>query len=171
VIDLLHAGALAPALVSVCCVAADRRRARAREVGASVLMLTAMVDASLTQFVAPILWAGLLIVAGMGMAATHRRRPVTAAPRGVHPATIVHTELGMVLMAVLLVTMSSTHASTAHSHHGLSAAGLNMVVAGAGLGYAAWSAHAARRAAGRLASAQFAAMGLSVLVMAAAATA
>ncbi|MDQ1203755.1 hypothetical protein [Microbacterium sp. SORGH_AS_0862] len=139
--------------------------------GASVLMLIAMVDASLTQFVAPILWAGVLLVAGMGMAAAHRRRPVTAAPGGAHPTMVVHTALGMVLMAVLLVTMSSTHASTAHTHHGLSAAGLNMIVAGAALGYAAWSAHAARRAVRRLASAQFAAMGLSVLVMAAAAAA
>lgn len=165
VIDVLHAGALAPAIASACCVAADRRRTRAREVSASALMLLAMVDASLTGFVAPVFWAALLLAAGMAMAASHRRRPVTAGPGRTHPVMGIHTALGMVLMAMLLVTMSSTHTASTHAHHGVSAAGLNALVAAAALVYAGWSAYAARRAAERLTSAQFATMGLSVLVM------
>lgn len=168
VIDVLHAGALAPALASACCVAADRGRTRAREVSASALMLIAMVDAGLTGFVAPVFWAALLLAAGMAMAAAHRFRPAAAEPSRPHPLMGAHTALGMVLMAVLLVTMSSVHAADTHTHHGVSAAGLDLLVAAAALGYAAWSAHAARRATGRLTSAQFATMGLSILVMAAA---
>jgi len=51
----LHLFALAPATIGLCCLAADRRRARAGELATALLMLVAMADAAVTRLV-PVVW-------------------------------------------------------------------------------------------------------------------
>lgn len=82
--EVLHATALVPATLGVCCTIGDRRRAV--EVGAGLLMLVAMVDLSLGPGVVP---AGLWAVAMLG----------SAVPLAVFRSH--HAAAGMVLMGLL----------------------------------------------------------------------
>jgi hypothetical protein len=139
--EILHLGALAPAAIGACCIAADRRRARAPELAASVLMLVAMLDVVVWGVIAPVVWAAALVVAAIGLAALRgraaRRRstarvpvpaarvPVPAArvpvPAARVPSSVmtVHATLGLVVMAALVLAMipDASTASPAATHH------------------------------------------------------
>jgi hypothetical protein len=139
--EILHLGALAPAAIGACCIAADRRRARTPELAASVLMLVAMLDVVVWGVLAPVVWAAALVVAAIGLAALRgraaRRRsgarvpvpaarvPVPAARAPVSGARVpssvmtVHATLGLVVMAALVLAMipDASTASPAASHH------------------------------------------------------
>ncbi|MFE1663183.1 hypothetical protein [Microbacterium sp. P02] len=199
--EILHAWALAPAAIGACCVAADRRRARALELAAAALMMLAMLDAVSAAPVLPVVvWAAALITCAMVLAAARGARravPVEGASaagsgtRGLLPGRVarsgpgsrlgssraadgramtLHTTLGLVLMAALLLGMG-THAGTgAQGHgHGLSADGFSAMLVVTAVGYAALSGAWAGRAHGWRERTQFAAMGASALLMAGAA--
>ncbi|MGA1827713.1 hypothetical protein [Microbacterium sp.] len=163
--EILHAWALAPAAIGTCCLAADRRRVRAPELAASLLMLLAMLDSALGRMVAPVLWAALLLLGAMGLAAAGRRRGRAS---GVGNAMTLHSAIGMIAMAGLLLPMAhqagGTTASTAHAH-GMSSATLIVALLAGSAVYAAGSVAAALRAHSWLDRAQYMAMGTSTLVM------
>ncbi|MBZ4486608.1 hypothetical protein LQ938_06490 [Microbacterium sp. cx-55] len=166
--EALHVWALVPAAASACCVAADRRRVRVPELAASVIMLLAMVDAALLGIVPRPYWAALLIVGAVGLAALRspRRRH---RPRSDDDALMtVHAALGLVAMAALLLAMAPASAAAPAHAHGLGAGATTGLFVVASIAYGAWSAIAAQRAHGRLVRAQFGAMGLATVVMAAA---
>lgn len=125
--EILHLGALAPAAIGACCVAADRRRARAPELAASVLMLVAMLDVVLGGVVAPVVWAAVLIVAAIALAALRGRARRVRTGRGSRrapvpsPVMTVHATLGLVVMAAVVMAMipdASTAAPVAHHGSG-----------------------------------------------------
>lgn len=138
--EILHLGALAPAAIGACCIAADRRRARAPELAASVLMLVAMLDVVLGGVMAPIVWAALLIVAAMGLAALRGRAVRSRAGRApraaVVPSTVmtVHATVGLVVMAALVLAMipDASAALSITGHHG-SGAPFGLVAAASAL--------------------------------------
>lgn len=180
--EVLHLWALAPATVGACCVAADRGRARVPEFAAAALMLIAMADiATGAGLIAPVLWALLLVVGAMALAALRgaRRRPV-AAERMPHPsrAMTVVTALGLVVMAVLMIAMGVHPSSAAvglgsHDHSAFGAwsgggglgpgVALTMAVAAA---YVAVSSVAAVRSSVRLDRVQYASMATATALMA-----
>lgn len=164
--DILHLWALAPAAASACCVAADRRWVRAPELAASVVMLLAMIDASITRSVPTVYWAAVLLGGAAVLAAV--RSPRRSARRPSPPASgmVLHTTLGMVLMAALMVAMSGGDAGPAAHAHGASPAAVSAAFAIAVVGYAIWSGVEVGRAHSILVRAQFGAMGLSTLLMA-----
>lgn len=171
--ELLHAWALAPAALGTCCLAADRRRVRAPELAASVLMLLAMLDIAVGRLLAPVYWAALLLAAAMLLAAARRRgrRHADAAPAAATGMTL-HTTLGLVVMAALVLGMgASTSGSggttTLDHHHGSALgagapAGLVLLAAAA---YAAASGVAALRTHGILPRLQYALMGAATGAM------
>lgn len=168
--EILHAWALAPAAAGACCLAADRRRVRVPELAASVLMLVAMLDAAVAGLLPPVYWAGMLLLAAMALAALRRfRRPATGHDGDGQMA--LHTAVGLVTMAaVTLVAGHGAAPAAAAAHvHGPTGAGVLAVVLAACAGFAAWSAAGTVRAPAPLDRAQYAAMGASVLLMAAAA--
>lgn len=163
--EILHAWALAPAAIGTCCLAADRRRVRAPELAASLLMLLAMLDSALERIIAPVFWAALLLLGAMGLAASGRLRG-----RATRPAAgmTLHSAIGMVAMAGLLLAMghagAETSAASVHAH-GVSGTTLTVALLAASLVYALGSVLAALRAHGGLDRAQYAAMGASTVVM------
>ncbi|MBU4465518.1 MAG: hypothetical protein KKH75_06700, partial [Actinobacteria bacterium] len=203
----MHAWALAPAAIGTCCLAADRRRMRAPELAASVLMLFAMLDAASARLVPPVYWAAALLLSAMLLAALRgprstaarraphstaaRRIPRSIAARRMHdfPANVrvplrtqavhsrprralgagsmmtVHTTVGMVAMAALLLAMGHADASAGAHVHGVSAATLVIVMVGGATAYAVGSAVAFVRAHGWIDRSQHAAMGAATLVM------
>lgn len=179
--EFLHLAALAPAGVAACCVASGRGRRRGRtvEIAVAVLMLAAMIDVSRSApLVAPVLWAGLLLLGGLTLAAATGRRsgPVSAesgTPAFAHGS--IHGALGCVVMAALVMVMvAPTQGASAGvaSHHGApllgASASVLTVAIGAGvLAYAVYSIVALRHGPVRE-RIQFAAMGASTLGMAAA---
>lgn len=169
--ELLHAWAIAPAAIGACCQAADRGRARWPDAAASVLMLSAMLDAAVTRVVAPVYWAALLIACAMALAAWQRpRRQGTSRPRSrAEAAMTVHTGLGLVAMAALQLGMAhepvSAASASAHAH-GSGGALLTALLLGGALAYAALSALLLVRAHRMLDRAQLICMGASVLLMA-----
>lgn len=171
--ELLHAWAIAPAAIGVCCLAADRGRARWPDAAASVLMLVAMLDAALTRLVAPVYWAALLIASAMALAAWQRPRGRTSGARPRPRAGMaVHTGLGLIAMAALELGMGhdplAAANSAAHVHGGGGAVVTTLLLGGA-LAYAAFSGLLLARAHRSLDRAQLFCMGASVLLMAAAA--
>ena len=124
--EILHLGALAPAAIGACCIAADRRRSRVPELAASVLMLVAMVDVVLGGAVAPVAWAAALIVAAIGLAAVRGRAARSRAGRGegaaVIPSTVMtlHATVGLVVMAALVLAMipDASAGTPVGGHHG-----------------------------------------------------
>ncbi len=176
--EILHLGALAPAAIGACCIAADRRRARAPELAASVLMLVAMLDVVLWGVVAPILWAALLIVAAIALAALRGRASRSRFARGTDaapvPSTVmtVHATLGLVVMAALVLAMipdASTPGPVA-GHHG-SGASFGLVAAASALLFglvsviATRAPHGGAARASVLERAQLIAMGASTAAM------
>lgn len=143
--ELLHALALGPAAIGTCCLAADRRRVRAPELAASVLMLLSMLDATFAQLLAPVFWAAFLLIGAMVLAAIRRQRGNTE--RSIRSGTgmTVHTAIGMVAMAVLLLAMGHTEVTLAPHAHGLDSASLVAALLTGTLGYVAASLVAAVR--------------------------
>lgn len=170
--ELLHAWALAPAAIGTCCLAADRGRARVPELAASVLMLLGMLDASRPgPLLAPVAWAALFLVAAMTLAALRRPRS-KAGRRTVQDRSArvmqLHTTLGLVLMAVLLLGMPHSGAG-AHAHGGMSPTALTASTAIAAGAYVVTSAVTAARSRAWQDRAQLSAMGVATLLMAVAA--
>lgn len=165
--EILHAWALAPAAAGACCLAADRR-VRAPELAASLLMLGAMLDGAVAGLIPPVYWAGMLLLAAMALAALRRYRRSATRHDG-EDEMALHTAAGLVTMAAVTLVAGHGAASAAAHVHGPTGAGLLAAVLAACAGFAAWSAVSTVRAPAPLDRAQYAAMGASVLLMAAAA--
>lgn len=108
--EVLHAGAVLPAALGLCCVAGDRRKVA--ELIAGLVMVLAMVDMALgSAVVAPAGWAlGLLVVAGALMLAQWR---------GLVPACR-HSAIGTALMglcAAVMAVRGHVHALALEHHH------------------------------------------------------
>ena len=184
--EILHAWALAPAAVGTCCLAARRRRVRAPELMASLVMLVAMLDAARpAPLLPPVWWASLLMIAAITLAAIRRSRSTVDGPEDRPPAgrsrgsdersgaadatearrMSVLTTLGMIAMAALLLAMTAAHPTGAAHAHGVTAgAFLALLVGGCGA-YAIGSAVAAAKTSSWLDRTQYAAMGATTLVM------
>lgn len=142
-------------------------------------MLAAMIDVSLSApLLAPVLWAGLLLLGGLALAATTGRRSGPAGAQSGTPAFAhgsIHGALGCVVMAALLMFMVAPSQGAGvgvTSHHeaplvGASASVLTVVIGVGVLAYAVYSVVALRHGPVRE-RIQFAAMGASTLGMAAA---
>ncbi len=178
--EFLHLAALAPAGVAACCVASGRGRRRGRtvEIAVAVLMLAAMIDVSRSApLLAPVLWAGLLLLGGLALAATTGRRSGPARGESCTPVFAhgsIHGALGCVVMAALVMVMAAPAPGVGMgvsagetSHHGASASVLTVVIGVGVLAYAVYSVVALRHGPVRE-RIQFAAMGASTLGMAAA---
>ncbi|WP_460773468.1 hypothetical protein [Microbacterium sp. GXF7504] len=162
--EILHLWALAPAAVGACCLAADRRRVRMPELAASTVMLLAMLDMATMRLVAPVFGAAALLTTAMALAAVRSARRRGRAHRA--DAMTLHTGLGIVVMAVLLLVPHAGTAASGGGHaHGGDPAALTASVALAALVYAGWSGVAAIRRHPPLDRVQYAAMGASVLAM------
>ena len=176
----MHLAALAPAGVAACCVAwgwrVDRRRSRTIEIVVAVLMLATMIDLSRSApLVAPVVWAVLLLLGAITLAASTRQRwsAARAAPRASVLAPVpVHAALGCVVMAALVMLMvapAQGAGAVVSRHHaeGARVSVLIVVIVIGVLGYVAYSVVALRRGTVRE-RVQSAAMGASTLAMAAA---
>ncbi len=163
--EILHAWALAPAAIGTCCLAADRRRVRVPELAASVVMMIAMLDAAFWRVVPVVIWAGTLLVAAMALAAVRssRRASVVAHSPSAGGMTL-HSTLGLVVMAALLMGMGHGGSTSVHSH-GLSAGALGGLLLAGAIAYAGASVVAAWRTSGWQDRGQYAAMGASALLM------
>ena len=182
--EILHAWALAPAVVGTCCLAARRRRVRVPELAASVLMLIAMLDAARSApLLQPVWWASLLTIAAIALAAFRRSRATSgrqAARRSVdvsrgsdehsRAAAVdtrrmsVHTTLGMIAMAALLLAMSAHPGGAGHAHGVTAGAFVALLVGGSAL-YALGSALVATTTVSRVDRIQYVAMGATTLFM------
>ncbi|NLP84221.1 hypothetical protein HF576_10185 [Microbacterium sp. CFH 90308] len=122
--ELLHAGALLPAVLGTGALVRDRRLRPVPEVVASILMLVGMADAMLWHVVAPVYWSAALVVVALGLVVGRRRGPLArgrstpARDVGAHVALTAHVALGLVVMAALLVAgaTSAPPASTVDGH-------------------------------------------------------
>ena len=164
-----HLLALAPAAVGLCCLAADRRRTRAIELGAAVLMVLAMADAAVTAIVPAVFWVVALVGGAMALAAVRGRARVGVASGEMAGGVVmaVHSAAGMVVMAALMLAMiggGSVPAAPAHHHAGAPALAVAAVVVASA--YLVASVVLAVRAHGGLARAQYVAMAGSVGLMA-----
>ncbi|MGB4779129.1 hypothetical protein, partial [Microbacterium sp.] len=179
-----------------CCLAADRRRARAGELAAGALMIAAMLDAGLTAIVAPVWWAALLMASALVLAAgpgrVRRRMPIEAATGGssgsgrslgaggvigfgapsappvmASGAMAAHAAAGMIVMAALLLTMATGGVVASPGHgHAHTGAVLWPTVLVLCGAYIVASAVLAARARATLDRAQYVAMAASVALMA-----
>lgn len=168
--DLFHAWALAPATIGVCCVAADRGRARWPDIAASVLMLIAMLDAVLTHLVAPVYWASAVLAGAMALAAWHRPRGASNASGRARPpiGMTLHTTTGMVAMAAFQLAMThdaSVEVAPASHAHGGTASLLAAVLLAGTLAHLALSGALLSRVHGRLDRIQLLSMGVAVGLM------
>jgi hypothetical protein len=143
--ELLHLSALLPAAFGVCCTVGGRRGSRglsAFEGLAAVAMFAAMADVALgLSFVAPILWiAGLIAFALVGLPLGRSHVPVRNVS-ATH-APLLHTSLGLIVMAGLIAVMSTGHVASAASHHSASGLLPTFVLGGSAVfvGYSAWRA-------------------------------
>lgn len=191
-----HVLALAPAAIGLCCLAADRRRARIAELGAAVLMMVAMLDAAITAIVPVVFWVALLVAGAMVLAAVRgRARAGVVAAAGAAPsgastmggstmggstmggstiggggvAMAVHSASGMVVMAALLLAMAGGAAATGGHHHG-GTPSVAWAATGVAAVYVVASVVLAARTRGMLLRTQYAAMAASVGLMAVALT-
>ena len=182
----LHLVSLAPAAVGLCCLAADRRRARALELSAAVIMMAAMADTAIGQVVSPVWWCAVLLLTAIVLGAVRGRArgsvgmPMAAAPgRAVTAvagagggfggaAMAAHAASGLVVMAALLLAMTGTGGAGAPAghHHGTGVVGLGVVAAVLAAAYVAGSIAVAMRSPSRLDRAQYGAMAASVALMA-----
>ncbi|WP_396667342.1 hypothetical protein [Microbacterium sp. R86528] len=173
--EIFHVGALVPAAIGTCCIAADRRWVRAPELLASLIMLTAMLDVMFWSVIAPVFWSAVLIafallmVAVRGLACGARNGPRSARMMGAHSA------LGMVVMAVIVMAMAPAGSPVelsagVHQHASTAVSYLTFCVAIA-VGYGGWSLATAMHRHGRfsrLARLEISAMGVSTAIMGAA---
>jgi hypothetical protein len=161
--ELLHLSALLPTAFGVCCTVGGRRRGRLG-VGfdgvAAVVMLLAMADVVVgLGLVAPILWVaglvGLALALPLVASAASPGALVSlvddAIPqaegqrshRAAHTA-VLHSSLGLIVMAGLVALMSAGHTATVPTHHGVSGMLPVLVLSGSAayVGYSTWRAAA-----------------------------
>lgn len=178
----LHLLSLVPAAFGLCCLAADRRRARALEFVAAVIMMAAMADTAFGRLVPPVWWSAVLLATALILAVLRgRARSPRAMPlpgggaqgpgslTGSAAAAMmgVHTGSGLIVMATLLLAMVGNGAAVAGGHHhGSSIAGLPAVGVTLTFAYVIGSVVVAIRARSGLDRAQYVAMASSAAVMA-----
>lgn len=166
--EVLHVAALVPAGVGTCCLAVTSRgRLQAGELVASAVMIAAMIDVAFGLAVVPALaWALALVVCSIALAAGVRlRRGRGRAARSACGAD-VHTALGGLAAVPVLLLMGIAPSAAAGHSHGVGAAVLVLPAAA----YTVWSVLLAARPQARPRErVQHATMGLSTLLMAAAA--
>lgn len=165
-VTALHLGALGVGAFGACCAVAAPRMLRLRELVLSILMLVAMADAALgIGMLASVFWCALLAAAAVALMAGVRRASA------VHRAALAHSAVGAIVMALLMLAMGSHPAEAGvdggHAHGGAPASLVVPAVA-AGVVYALVSFVAPAHAR-PIARVQQASMGLSTLLMAAAA--
>ncbi len=163
-----HLLALAPAAIGLCCLAADRRRARAIELGAGVLMMLAMADAAITAIVPAVFWVVALLGGAMALAAARGRARVRVAVGDMTggAAMAVHSAAGMVVMATLMLAMTGgAPAPAASAHHHTAAPTLAVAALVVASAYLVASVVLAARTHGGLARVQYVAMAGSVGLM------
>ncbi|MBT2500685.1 hypothetical protein J7E25_16435 [Agromyces sp. ISL-38] len=169
-VEVLHLAAVFPAAVGLCCAVGDRR-SRARSVVPAAAMLIAMIAmATGWPAVSPLVWAGALVVLGIGAAAQLR---VRAGGGGGHGRQMqLHRALGLVLGAALLVVSTATHegvAGSGHPAHPTLGSPLAVTLAGAAgyLVFTAWLvARSTRRRSPLVGAVEASAMGLMTALMA-----
>ncbi|ALJ19456.1 hypothetical protein [Microbacterium sp. No. 7] len=163
---LLHLLALVPAAIGVCCLALDRRPARAGELVAGVAMLAAMIDAAVTGLVAAVWWAALLVAGALALSAVRGRRRSAAAAMPGAAAMTMHAATGMIAMAALMIGMPAAGALEVAGHsHGHGAPAIGTAGALLGASYVVASAVLAARTRVALDRAQYGAMAASVGLM------
>jgi hypothetical protein len=163
--ELLHAGALGAAGLGTCCVALDAPRPRLRELSLSIVMFLAMLDVVTAAHLVPVVgWSALTVALAMALGARRRRSTEPAAVVGMR----VHSAIGAILMAGLMLAMSGGPVVTSGSHHGGSVASLVLPLVAATALYAAWSATRLRHA-HLLERVQYVSMAVSLLLLAGAA--
>lgn len=131
-------------------------------------MLLAMVDAALVGIVPRAYWAGLLILGALSLAALRSPRRGNRMRATGDAVMVLHATLGLVAMSALLLAMTPTGTGASPHAHGMGAGATTALIVLASVAYGAWSAFAALRMHARLERAQFGAMGLATVVMAAA---
>ncbi|WP_157831569.1 MULTISPECIES: hypothetical protein [Microbacterium] len=162
----LHLFALAPATIGLCCLAADRRRARAGELATALLMLVAMADAAVTRLVPVVWWVAMLLAGAIALsAAGGRRRGSGRSADAVRMPMGLHAAAGMVVMAALMLAMTGGGVADAAHHHGASAPALAPVGVALAGAYVLGSVRVAVRARTALDRGQYAAMAASVGLM------
>ncbi len=162
----LHLFALAPATIGLCCLAADRRRARGGELATALLMLVAMADAAVTRLVPVVWWVAMLLAGAIALsAAGGRRRGSGRSADAVRMPMGLHAAAGMVVMAALMLAMTGGGVADAAHHHGASAPALAPVGVALAGAYVLGSVRVAVRARTALDRGQYAAMAASVGLM------
>ncbi|MCP2635168.1 hypothetical protein K0817_001135 [Microbacterium sp. HD4P20] len=120
--ELLHVGALVPAVLGTGALVRRRRLLPTSEIVASILMLVGMADAMLWHLVAPVYWSAAFIAIALGLVVGRRpgvivRGGTSAHHVRAHVALTAHVALGLVVMAALLVAAGSgAHAAPADGH-------------------------------------------------------
>ncbi|MGG7465982.1 hypothetical protein [Plantibacter sp. YIM 135347] len=166
-VEALHLGALLPAAVGACCTVGGRRGIV--DLVAAIVMLAAMIDAATgAALLHPLVWGAVLVAVGIVSAARLRgvgASSATAATADIgagtetpaavatntaerqHRLMLVHTSLGLLVMATMLVAMAShgSHAvlgiSSSVTHHGAAGADtFGVIVAAAVASYTAFTA-------------------------------
>jgi hypothetical protein len=176
--ELVHAWSAIPAAIGTCCLVADRARVRIPELATSVIMALAMVDTVTFRLVEPLYWAAILIVGALAFAALRpargSRHKSGLDSRQDRTGGGLHTPLGMILMAALLIAMSysgddagTVGDATAH-HHTAGHGQLSAVLVPAAALYLGSSLVIARSRSGWLARVEMTAMGTSAALMGAA---
>ncbi|WP_291054550.1 hypothetical protein [Herbiconiux sp.] len=134
--EVLHLGALLPAAVGTCCVLGSRRSGRVIAGVSALVMLAAMLDATVRMPGLPtFVWAAVLVslallgafgarlATGSGSGPGSGRGPAEEARMAGHTAGMaVHGGVGLVVMAALLLAMSVGSSGdagvVASGHHG-----------------------------------------------------
>lgn len=135
VLELLHTGALTLTGLGACCVAADRPRARVRELALGVLALLAMGDIVLWHVVAPVWWCAALVAASvLSVLAAPGRRFLAGDER----AARAMDAIGGVVMGALMLLMTDPKGAVegVHAGHGASLGLVTALVCIAALAYA-----------------------------------
>lgn len=133
--ELLHAGALASTSVAACCVAADRRRTRVRELVTAAVMVLAMADAVAGHGVPAVWWSAAMLAGALWLVVPARRRDGRDGARAMRALDAA----GAVIMAALMLLLGVAHdpAASDGAHHGVSSAALEGGLVTAAVGYAA----------------------------------
>lgn len=119
--ELTHGAMLVGALAGAACAIAGARQGRVLDVGTSIVMLAAMVDTAITGLVPALVWAAVLVAAGIALGARMRvARSRSGGPDG-RPVELLgdlHRALAFIVSGWLMVGAAASVAvpSTAHDH-------------------------------------------------------
>lgn len=135
--ELLHVGALLPAVVGTGALVRRDARPPAPEVVASILMLVAMADAMLWHVITPVYWSAALIVAALALVVRRRRGALSrdrsnAGGGAADVALTVHAALGLVVTSGLLMAsaVDTSAAASAGGHcHSCASGGVDAIQA------------------------------------------